>query len=158
MNLIAKRARTIGVLLPQIARNLRIASLVDRVRQGLTLAQLTVLLILKDAREETMSMGEIAHELGVSFPTASGLVDRLSREGLATRLASDSDRRIVLVHLTSNGKAVLRRMLRLLDDLLMRLLTDMGEAEQQSFVEAVDRVFGLSQLIRDEEKQIAAVS
>jgi DNA-binding MarR family transcriptional regulator len=158
MNLLAKRARTIGVLLPQIARNLRIAALVDRVRQGLTLAQLTVLLILKDAREETMSMGEIAHELGVSFPTASGLVDRLSREGLATRLASDSDRRIVLVHLTANGKAVLRRMLRLLDDLLMRLLTDMGEAEQESFVEAVDRVFGLSQLIRDEEKQIAAVS
>lgn len=158
MNLLAKRARTIGVLLPQIARNLRIAALVDRVRQGLTLAQLTVLLILKDAREETMSMGEIAHELGVSFPTASGLVDRLSREGLATRLASDSDRRIVLVHLTANGKAVLRRMLRLLDDLLMRLLADMGEAEQESFVEAVDRVFGLSQLIRDEEKQIAAVS
>jgi DNA-binding MarR family transcriptional regulator len=157
MNLLAKRARTIGVLLPQIARNLRIAALVDRVRQGLTLAQLTVLLILKDAREETMSMGEIAHELGVSFPTASGLVDRLSREGLATRLASDSDRRIVLVHLTANGKAVLRRMLRLLDDLLMRLLADMGEAEQESFVEAVDRVFGLSQLIRDEEKQIAAV-
>jgi DNA-binding MarR family transcriptional regulator len=158
MNLLAKRARTIGVLLPQIARNLRIAALVDRVRQGLTLAQLTVLLILKDAREETMSMGEIAHELGVSFPTASGLVDRLSREGLATRLASDSDRRIVLVHLTANGKAVLRRMLRLLDDLLMRLLADMGEAEQESFVEAVDRVFGLSQLIRDEEKQIATVS
>ena len=158
MNLLAKRARTIGVLLPQIARNLRIASLVDRVRQGLTLAQLTILLILKDAREETMSMGEIARELGVSLPTASGLVDRLSREGLATRLASDSDRRIVLVHLTANGKAVLRRMLRLLDDLLMRLLADMGEAEQESFVEAVDRVFGLSQLIRDEEKQIAAVS
>lgn len=158
MNLLAKRARTIGVLLPQITRNLRIAALVDRVRQGLTLAQLTILLILKDAREETMSMGEIARELGVSLPTASGLVDRLSREGLATRLASDSDRRIVLVHLNANGKAVLGRMLRLLDDLLMRLLGDMGEAEQESFVEAVDRVFGLSQLIRDEEKQIAAVS
>ncbi len=40
----------------------------------------------------------------------------------------------------------------------MRLLGDMGEAEQESFVAAVDRVFGLSQLIRDEEKQIAAVS
>ncbi len=158
MNLLAERARTIGVLLPQITRNLRIASLVDRVRQGLTLAQLTILLILKDAREETMSMGEIARELGVSLPTASGLVDRLSREGLATRLASDSDRRIVLVHLNANGKAVLRRMLRLLDDLLMRLLGDMGEEEQESFVAAVDRVFGLSQLIRDEEKQIAAVS
>jgi len=158
MNLLAERARTIGVLLPQIARNLRIASLVDRVRKGLTLAQLTILLILKDAREQTMSMGEIARELGVSFPTASGLVDRLTREGLATRLTSDSDRRVVLVQLTGNGKAVLRRMLRLLDDLLMRLLADMGEAEQESFVEAVDRVFGLSQLIRDEEKQTAAVS
>ncbi|OFW62183.1 MAG: hypothetical protein A2Y74_00470, partial [Actinobacteria bacterium RBG_13_63_9] len=151
MDLLAKRARTIGVLLPQIARNLRIAALVDSVRQGLTLAQLTILLILKDAREETMSMGEIAHELGVSFPTASGLVDRITREGLATRLASDSDRRVVLVRLTANGKAVLRRMLRLLDDLLVRLLADMSETEQESFAEAVERVFGLSQLIRDEE-------
>ena len=118
MDPLPKRVRRIGVLLPQIARNLRIAALVDSVRQGLTLAQLTILLILKDAREETMSMGEIAHELGVSFSTASGLVDRITRQELVTRLTSDSDRRVVLVRLTANGNAVLGRMLRLLDDLL----------------------------------------
>ena len=158
MDRLPKRARRIGLLLPQIARNLRIAALVDKVRQGLTLAQLTIVIILKDAQEETMSMGEIARELGVSFPTATGLVDRLSREGLARRMTGGSDRRVVLVQLTADGKAVLRRMLRLLDDLLMRLLADMSEAEQESFAEAVERVFGLSRLIRDEEKQIAAVS
>ena len=103
-------------------------------------------------------IAEIARELGVSFPTASGLVDRLSRERLATRLPSDSDRRVVLVRLTVDGKAVTRRMLRLFDDLLMRLLADTSEVEQESFVEAVERVFELSQLIRDEEKQIAAAS
>ena len=43
MDLLPRRGRSIGILLPQIARNLRIAALVDSVRRGLTLAQVTIL-------------------------------------------------------------------------------------------------------------------
>ena len=140
--------------MPQIAKNIRIANFIDNVRRGLTLSQVTTLLLLKEAPGGTMSMGQIARELAVSLPTTSGLVDRLCREGLVSRVVNDRDRRIVLVRLTTEGRTVIRRMLRLLSDLLTRLLADLTEAEQESLAQAVERVFELSLAIREEEREL----
>ncbi len=154
MNRPSQQAKRISVLIPQIGKNIRIANFIDSVRRGLTLSQVTVLLLLKEARGGTMPMGQIAHELGVSLPTASGLVDRLHREGLVDRVVNVRDRRVVLVRLTPEGRAVIQRMLRLLSDLLTRLLADLTEAEQESLAQAVERVFELSLAIREEERQL----
>lgn len=154
MNHPSKPAKRISVLIPQIGKNIRIANFIDGVRRGLTLSQVTVLLLLKEARGGTMPMGQIAHELGVSLPTASGLVDRLYREGLVDRVVNVRDRRVVLVRFTPEGRAVIQRMLRLLGDLLTRLLADLTEAEQESLAQAVERVFELSLAIRKEERQL----
>jgi len=150
----SEQAKRVSVLIPQIAKNIRIANFIDSVRRGLTLSQVTVLLLLKEARGGTMPMGQIAHELGVSLPTTSGLVDRLYREGLVDRAVNDRDRRVVLVRLTREGRTVIQRMLRLLSDLLTRLLVDLTEVEQESLAQAVERVFELSLAIREEERQL----
>ena len=154
MNRPSEQAKRVSVLIPQIAKNIRIANFIDSVRRGLTLSQVTVLLLLKEARGGTMPMGQIAHELGVSLPTTSGLVDRLYREGLVDRAVNDRDRRVVLVRLTREGRTVIQRMLRLLSDLLTRLLVDLTEVEQESLAQAVERVFELSLAIREEERQL----
>jgi DNA-binding MarR family transcriptional regulator len=150
----SKQAKRVSVLIPQIAKNIRIANFIDSVRRGLTLSQVTVLLLLKEARGGTMPMGQIAHELGVTLPTTSGLVDRLYREELVDRAVNDRDRRVVLVRLTREGRTVIQRMLRLLSDLLTRLLADLTEVEQESLAQAVERVFELSLAIREEERQL----
>lgn len=150
----SRQVEKVSVLIPQIAKNIRIANFIDNVRRGLTLSQVTTLLLLKEARGGTMSMGQIARELAVSLPTASGLVDRLCREGLVARVVNDRDRRVVLVRLTTEGRTVTQRMLRLLSDLLTRLLADLTEAEQESLAQAVERVFQLSLAIREEERQL----
>ena len=154
MNRPSRQAKRISVLIPQIGKNLRIANIIDSVRRGLTLSQVTAMLLLKEARDGTMPMGQIAHELGVSLPTASGLVDRLHRDGLIDRVVSHRDRRVVLVRLTPEGRAVFQRMLRLLSDMVTRLLADLTEAEQESLAQAVERVFDLSLAIREEERQL----
>lgn len=154
MNRPSSQAKRVSVLIPQIAKNIRIANFIDCVRRGLTLSQVTILLLLKESRGGTMSMGQIARELGVSLPTTSGLVDRLYREGLVTRVVDDSDRRVVLVRLTPEGRAVIQRMLRVLTDLLTHLLADLTEAEQESLAQAVERVFELSLAIREQERQL----
>jgi DNA-binding MarR family transcriptional regulator len=154
MNRPSQQAKRISVLIPQIGKNIRIANFIDSVRRGLTLSQVTVLLLLKEARGTTMPMGQIARELGVSLPTTSGLVDRLHREGLVDRVVNDRDRRVVLVRLTGEGRTVIQRMLRLLSDLLTRLLAHLAEAEQESLAQAVERVFELSLAIREEERQL----
>jgi len=151
----SRHAKRVSILIPQIAKNIRIANFIDNVRRGLTLSQVTILLLLKEAHGGTMSMGQIARELAVSLATTSGLVDRLCREGLAARLVNDRDRRVVLVRLTPEGRTVTQRMLRLLSDLLTRLLADLTEAEQESLAQAVERVFQLSLAIREEERELA---
>jgi len=155
MRHLSKQAERVSVLIPQIAKNIRIANFVDNVRRGLTLSQVTTLLLLKEARGGTLSMGQIARELAVSLPTTSGLVDRLHREGLVARVVNDRDRRVVLVRLTREGKTVIQRMLRLLTDLLTRLLVDLTEAEQESLAQAVERVFQLSLAIREQERELS---
>lgn len=155
MNRPSKHAKRISVLIPQIGKNIRIANFIDSVRRGLTLSQVTLLILLKEARSGTMPMGQIAYELGVSLPTASGLVDRLHREGLVVRAVNHRDRRVVLVRLTPEGRTVIQRMRRRLSDMLTRLLADLTEAEQESLAQAVERVFELSLAIREEERQLS---
>jgi DNA-binding MarR family transcriptional regulator len=151
----SKQAERVSALIPQIGKNIRIANFIDNVRPGLTLSQVATLRLLKEARSGTLSMSQIAHELGVSLPTTSSLVDRLHREGLVARVVSERDRRVVLVRLTREGKTVVQRMLSLLTDLLTRLLAHLTEAEQESLAQAVERVFELSLAIREEDRRLA---
>jgi len=151
----SRHAERVSVLIPQIAKNIRISNFIDNVRRGLTLSQVATLVLLKEAEGGTMSMGQIAHELAVSLPTTSGLVDRLYREGLVDRVVNDRDRRVVLVRLTTEGTTVIERMRRLLSDMLTRLVADLTEAEQESLAQAVERVFELSLAIREEERELS---
>lgn len=144
--------RRVAVLLPQIAKNLRAPILLDRVRRGLTTSQLFTLLLLNEAEHSSLSMSELAGELGVSLPTATGLVDRLVREKLVARKGSGEDRRVVLVTITRQGRVVIRRVMSVLDELLARMLSAMTDEEQESVVRAAERIFELSVMIREEER------
>ena len=56
-------------------------------------------------REEGRPIGMLAREWGCDPSTATWLVNRLERSGLAERLASPGDRRVKLVRLTAKGAA-----------------------------------------------------
>jgi DNA-binding MarR family transcriptional regulator len=155
MDHVSKHAERVSTLIPQIAKNIRIANFIDHVRPGLTLSQVATLRLLEEARSGTLSMSQIARELGVSLPTTSSLVDRLHREGMVARVVNDRDRRVVLVHITGKGRTVFQRMERLLTDLLKRLLAHLTEPEQESLAHAVERVFELSLAIREQDRQLA---
>lgn len=144
------------MLIPQMAKNLRIPALIDGVYEGLTTSQLLILLLLDETDKPAVSMSEIAAELAVSLPTVTGLVDRLVREGLVVRYPSDEDRRMVLVRLARSGRRVIRRVLRALDDLVHQVLATTSEAERESLVLATERVFELARQIRQRERMALA--
>ncbi len=64
------------------------------------------------AQRTRVKMSEIAHALSVQLSTATPLVDRLIREGMAARSRDDKDRRLVWVTVTAKGRKVLNNILR----------------------------------------------
>ena len=68
----------------------------------LTMQQLRVLTLV--AREPGLTGNELGLRLGVSAPTASGLVDRLAEKGLLERTDDAVDRRVRRLRLTAEGE------------------------------------------------------
>lgn len=62
------------------------------------------------ARGGGRSMGEIATHTALPAPTATRVVDRLVTQRLAYRQGDPVDRRRVLVHLATDGRAVVERV------------------------------------------------
>lgn len=53
-----------------------------------------------------MSVSHIAEVIMVNSSTVTGTLDRLERKGLVKRLRISEDRRVIIIELTKNGKAL----------------------------------------------------
>jgi DNA-binding MarR family transcriptional regulator len=68
----------------------------------LTLPQYHLLEALRESLE--LPVGELADRAGVAPPTATRMLDCLARDGFVERRHSETDRRSVLVRLTTEGE------------------------------------------------------
>src|SRR5512141_963725 len=155
---LSEQVGSIVDLLPLIVKNLRIGRLLENVRPGLGISQVLVLHALERAPADGASMGDLADEVGVTVPTTTGLVGRLAREGLVERRAHPSDRRIVLVGLTDEGRAVARRAAAYLAEMMGKLLCDLEPGECEGLAHAFERVFELSVRIQEEQRRMVALA
>ena len=71
-------------------------------RQSLTFPQLIALFRLY--RDGTMTMSDLSAQLGVTRGALTGLVDRLEENGLVARRPDHSDRRVIHLALTAEGR------------------------------------------------------
>ena len=62
------------------------------------------------AKDPGISGHELGDRLGVSAPTASGLIDRLVEKGVISRVDDPDDRRVRRLHPTELGLDVIRQM------------------------------------------------
>jgi hypothetical protein len=69
-----------------------------------------------------------------------GLVDRAERRGLARRVASSSDRRVVLVDLTDAGQAIVSKVSAGFESDVGTLLARLPAADRSSFLGLVSRL------------------
>ena len=77
---------------------------------GVTPQQYQAMLAIRTRPNATMAMKELAEQLLLTHHAAVQMVDRLAKAGLATREASTSDRRLVLLKLTPRGEALLDQL------------------------------------------------
>ena len=93
----------------------------------LTMPQLKALVCVVQSGDATS--GQIARGLGVSLSTVTGIVDRLSEQGLVSRREDPEDRRITRVSATPSGMELVQQLLRYRDELWAKLLARLGSDE-----------------------------
>lgn len=99
--------------------------------QELTFSQLRLLFHLRE--QGPVSISKLAENLGVTVPTASGVVDRIERHGLVTRRHRADDRRVVDCALTEGGEQLVREMAGARLDAIRRALAVLSPRELAEF-------------------------
>ena len=99
--------------------------------QGLSGPQYNVLRILRGAGEVGLPCLEIAGQMITRMPDITRLVDRLETAGFVERARTESDRRVVLVKITSAGNELLARLDQPVRELHKKLMAHLSEAELQ---------------------------
>jgi DNA-binding MarR family transcriptional regulator len=111
----------------------RATRVLERASGELSLAHYRVLSAI-DSGDERAS--RVANRLAIGKPTVSAAVDALEQRGLLIRSGVDGDQRVVALHLTTEGSALLSRveaeMIRRIDDLCAR--TPDGDQLMESLV------------------------
>lgn len=94
-------------------------------------------------RNNGMTLSELTKAVSLNISTVNGIVDRLETKGLLTRQRSAVDRRKVLLHITDNGKRIIRKAPSLLQDRLASELRKLPELEQVTIAMSLERIVGL---------------
>src|SRR4051812_27674117 len=141
------RARTIEGLAAQLdpswlelGRFVTAARLRSSVSRGfgeLTASQSQALVTLAGGG---LMMRELAGRLGVAESTATRLVDRLERPGLAERTASEGDRRCVVARLTAAGRKLAGELEASRRQYLAEILATLPAEERRELVRLFEKV------------------
>jgi DNA-binding MarR family transcriptional regulator len=108
---------------------------------GLTIAQVRALFALD--KTEAATAGEIAETARLSPASVTAMLDDLERDGIVTRVRSDSDRRRVLVTLTDEGRTVLKKRRRLWLKRWDTAMVDVPESDLEAAAKVLRRIGGL---------------
>ncbi len=103
-----------------------------------TIPQMKVLMLLRE--HGAMRVGVVAHDIGVSTPTITGIIDWLVRQELVTREGDPTDRRVVLNLLTPTGEELTERLRHRSDEELNRLVSAVSREERETIAQSLKRL------------------
>lgn len=106
-------------------------------KRGLTMTQLRLMYLLYQRNGLTIS--ELAALMVVRKPTITGLTDRLVKHKLIRRISDGSDRRVVRIGLTNEGRRVLGEIEVASKAYLESVFGAMGDEQVEEFVNVIER-------------------
>lgn len=89
-------------------------------------------------RHGDLSVKELSQQVGLSHSTISGIVDRLERKGLATRIQDPQDRRITKVSLTDLAKGHFNMMTQRMFSGIVEAFNQATVGEQMKILEGLE--------------------
>ncbi len=91
------------------------------------------------AKEDYLTMTDIAKKMGHSTAAATGLVDRLEKLGYVQRLHASDDRRKVMVQITRKGIDLVDKMREDIVENLVEVMADMDQGVAETVLDASDK-------------------
>jgi DNA-binding MarR family transcriptional regulator len=96
-------------------------------------------------QKEVLTMSAIAQKMGHTTAAASGLVARLENIGYVGRSSALEDRRKVMVCITPNGTALVRRIREEMVGNLMKILDFLTPSEQKAWLQIYGKIYNYCQ-------------
>lgn len=106
---------------------------------GITSSQYNVLRILRGAKE-AVKCSYISQRMIQVVPAITGLLDRLEKQNLITRIRGDKDRRAVLVELSEEGEVLLEKLQPEIEALHQSMFSHMETEEMKRLAELLEKV------------------
>jgi DNA-binding MarR family transcriptional regulator len=122
--------RTASLLMQSLGRELK--------AHDLTPAQYNTLRILRGARADSLTCGEIGERLVSPGPDVTRLLDRLEQHGLVERLRDAEDRRVVRARITGKGLALATELDEPVGRVLSELLGPLGQQKLKTLLRLLD--------------------
>ena len=104
---------------------------------------MTLLICIARASHSTdvgLKVSEISRFLGLTPPTVTQLINSLEAKELVERQADASDRRVVRIKLTEQGKIITRKARDHMDATLNKMVDYLGEEESNQLAELLLKV------------------
>ncbi len=100
--------------------------------------EIFTLMFLDKNKESTMT--ELVEYINSPMSTATGIIDRLVRNGYIDRGRSETDRRIVVLRLTDAGSQLVINFKNLISSYLKMVIDELTEEEQQFLINIVFKI------------------
>ena len=115
----------------------------------LTYAQSQVLFRL--AQHPGSHMGDVAKAFGVTLPAVTHIVDRLEEKGLVVRGDHPADRRVYVLDLTRQGKALVEELEAIRLRGMERVLAKMSAADRQRVLTGLEALVDAADSAADDD-------
>ena len=126
-------------IMPQVIQGVFRRQKVDMLTRGeISIPQYVLLLLL--CKKKFMMMKDIASELNVSLPAASGMVARLVSAGRVKRIPDEQDRRVVYIGITSRGKQVVNTVRNQRKKVFKEIFEKIPEKERTQYLSVLRKI------------------
>ncbi len=95
------------------------------------------------SRNPQCQMHDLARALNISRPAATGLAERLIRQGLARRTRDAEDRRVVWVAITPKGERILRDIRDQKKKMMVEVFGQIGSQDREHYLRTIKKVLSI---------------
>lgn len=142
------QAQKLQDLIGEISQCCQEKTLYQAHKFGLTQAEMKCLLLLKEARYQTVK--ELAQKLEVAKSRITKIIDGLVNKRLAQRIDDPEDARVILISLTPEGQKQVEALDVFLKDLHHQLLRELKEGDRKDILASLETLRASMEVIKQQ--------